>query len=82
MRDTECSSVERFKLPDGFSIDDHFQGHFGIHRGGEPTKVVIEFDPRVVEYVMSRKVHPTQELKALPSGGVEDSRCGSATSPR
>jgi predicted DNA-binding transcriptional regulator YafY len=70
MRDTECAPVERFKLPDDFSIDDHFQGHFGIHRGGTPTEVIIVFDPRVVEYIRTRKVHPTQELVMLPNGGA------------
>ena len=70
MRDTECAVTERFELPEEFSIDDHFQGHFGIYRGGAPQKVVIEFDARVVEYVKTRRVHPSQELVDLPNGGV------------
>ncbi len=70
MRDTECAVSERFNLPDDFSIDDHFQGHFGIHRGGAPRRVVIEFDERVIEYVKTRRVHPSQELTDLPNGGV------------
>ena len=70
MRDTECAVSERFALPPGFSIDEHFQGQFGIWRGGEPRRVVIDFDPRVAEFVRTRNVHPSQEIVALSSGGV------------
>lgn len=70
MRDTECAVTERFELPADFSIDDYFQGQFGIWRGGEPRRVVIDFDERVTEFVRTRKVHPSQELTSLPGGGV------------
>lgn len=70
MRDTECAVTERFELPEDFSIDDYFQGQFGIFRGGEPRRVVIDFDARVAEFIRSRKVHPSQELTVLPGGGV------------
>ncbi len=70
MRDTECAVTERFELPPDFSIDDYFQGQFGIWRGGEPRRVVIDFDERVTEFVRTRKVHPSQEITPLPGGGV------------
>jgi predicted DNA-binding transcriptional regulator YafY len=70
MRDTECASTERFDLPEDFSIDDHFQGQFGIFRGSEPKKVVIDFDAKVAELVRTRRVHPSQQLAPLPKGGV------------
>lgn len=70
MRDTECAVTERFELPEDFSIDDYFQGQFGIFRGGEPRRVVIDFDARVADFVRTRKVHPSQELTVLPGGGV------------
>jgi len=70
MRDTECAVTERFELPEGFSIDDHFQGQFGIWRGGEPRRVVIDFDARVAEFVRTRRVHPSQEITPLSNGGV------------
>jgi predicted DNA-binding transcriptional regulator YafY len=70
MRDTECAITDRFELPAKFSIDDHFQGQFGIWRGGEPRRVVIDFDPRVAEFVRTRRVHRSQELAPLPGGGV------------
>ncbi len=70
MRDTECSASERFSLPDSFSVDDYFQGQFGIWRGGEAKKVVVEFNARVADLVVTRRVHPSQELTMLPDGGV------------
>jgi len=70
MRDTECAVTERFALPASFSIDDYFQGQFGIWSGGEPRKVVIDFDARVAEFVRTRRVHPSQQLSSLPGGGV------------
>ena len=70
MRDAECAAIERFTLPDDFSIEDHFQGQFGIFRGGQPKNVVVDFDPKVAEYVRTRRVHPSQELSPLPNGGV------------
>jgi predicted DNA-binding transcriptional regulator YafY len=70
MRDTECAVTERFALPPAFSIDDHFQGQFGIWSGGKPQRVVIDFDERVTDFVRTRKVHKSQKLTALPDGGV------------
>ena len=70
MRDTECAATERFELPDDFKIDDYFQGQFGIFRGLESRTVVIDFDPKVAEFVRTRRVHPSQQLSALPKGGV------------
>ncbi len=70
MRDTECAVAERFDLPEDFKVEDHFQGQFGIWRGGDPKRVVIEFDERVTEYVETRRIHPSQETERLQSGGV------------
>jgi predicted DNA-binding transcriptional regulator YafY len=70
MRDTECSTQGRFQLPPDFSIDQYYEGQFGIFRGGEPRRVVVDFDPRVVEFVKTRKIHPSQRLSDLPNGGV------------
>ena len=35
-----------------------------------PRRVVIDFDAKVAEFVRTRRVHPSQELAPLPSGGV------------
>src|SRR5690606_38152710 len=45
-------------------------GQFGIFRGRASQRVVIDFEARVVEYVRTRLVHPSQVLRNLPGGGV------------
>jgi predicted DNA-binding transcriptional regulator YafY len=70
MRDTECAVSERFELPEGFRVDDYFQGQFGVFRGGSPMLVVVDFDARVREFVETRRIHPSQRLEPLPDGGV------------
>lgn len=70
MRDTECSFTERFELPEDFSVDDYFQGAFGVFKGVDQYKVVIEFDAHAAEYVRMRKVHPSQKLAGIANGGV------------
>lgn len=70
MRDTDCAVHERFELPDGFRIEDYFQGQFGIWHGGEPQQVVVDFDARVREYVETRRIHPSQSLSVNADGSV------------
>jgi predicted DNA-binding transcriptional regulator YafY len=70
MRDTQCDTNERFELPDDFSIEDYFQGEFGIWRSQERHRVIVEFDAAAAEYVKSRKVHPSQRLAPIAGGGI------------
>jgi predicted DNA-binding transcriptional regulator YafY len=70
MRNTECSTTERFDLPEDFRIDDYFQGEFGIWRSQQRHRVVIDFDAQAAPYVRMRKVHASQKLSSLPGGGV------------
>lgn len=70
MRDTECASMERFVLPDDFDVDQYFQGEFGIWKGTEQHRVVIDFDAQAADYVRMRKVHGTQKLQGTAGGGV------------
>lgn len=70
MRDTQCSTTERFELPPDFDIDQYFQGEFGIWRDAKQHKVVIEFDSRAAEYIRTRRVHATQKLTGIAGGGV------------
>jgi predicted DNA-binding transcriptional regulator YafY len=70
MRDTEVSATERFELPADFHIDDYFQGQFGIWRGAQSIRVVVDFDAKVAEYVRARKVHSSQKISTLPDGGT------------
>jgi predicted DNA-binding transcriptional regulator YafY len=62
--------TERFELPQDFSVDDYFQGEFGIWKGTGPHKVVVDFDAQAAEYVRVRKVHPTQKLASIAGGGL------------
>ncbi len=70
MRDTEVEYVERFALPDGFRVDDYFQGSFGIWRGTRKIRVVIEFDAEAAEWLRNRRIHPTQRVVATAGGGM------------
>ena len=70
MRATECSTTERFTLPEDFNIDDYFQGEFGIWRSTEKHRVVVDFDAQAVEYIRGRRFHASQRVSALPGGGA------------
>jgi predicted DNA-binding transcriptional regulator YafY len=70
MRDTECATTERFELPPTFRVEDYFQGQFGIFSGGSPRRVVVDFSPKVADYVRTRKVHPSQVIEELSNGWV------------
>ncbi|MGD9902595.1 MAG: helix-turn-helix transcriptional regulator [Vicinamibacterales bacterium] len=47
-----------------------FGQSLGVNRGGRPERVVVDFAPRVARYVRERTWHPSQQLDALPDGGV------------
>jgi predicted DNA-binding transcriptional regulator YafY len=68
MRNTQASATDRFELPPDFSIDDYFQGEFGIWKAATQHDVVVEFDEHAAEYVRMRQVHPSQKLTPLPGG--------------
>lgn len=70
MRDTECAVSERFEVPGDFSIDEYFQGEFGVWRSSERHRVVIEFDALAAPYVRRRRFHPSQRLMGIAGGGV------------
>jgi predicted DNA-binding transcriptional regulator YafY len=72
--DADASPVSHFTLPDGFSVDRHFEGAFGVHAGDAPTRVVIDFHPSVADYVQSRQF-PGEDggsaiVETLGDGGV------------
>ena len=72
--DADASPVSHFALPDGFSVDRHFEGAFGVHAGDAPTRVVIDFHASVADYVQSRQF-PGEDgagaiVEPLPDGGV------------
>lgn len=72
--DADADPLSQFALPADFSVDKHFEGTFGVHSGGEPTRVVIDFHPRVADFVRTRRF-PGEDGKdatcdTLPDGGV------------
>ena len=73
--DADASPVAHFALPEGFSVDWHFEGAFGVHAGDAArSRVVIDFDASVADYVQSRQF-PGEDgepavVEPLPGGGV------------
>jgi predicted DNA-binding transcriptional regulator YafY len=70
IRDTTCLVGERFALPKGFDVRTFAQGQFGLWRGGETRRVVVELDARVAEFARSRRAHPSQRIEELDGGAV------------
>ena len=70
MSDTECVTKAHFKLPADFVVTDYFQGQFGMWHGDDRTRVVVEFDATVAEFVRTRRVHTSQCIDELEGGGV------------
>jgi predicted DNA-binding transcriptional regulator YafY len=72
--DADASAVSHFELPEGFSVDAHFAGQFGLHAGDTPTQVTIDFHAAVADYVRSREFPgengSSARLTALDGGGV------------
>jgi predicted DNA-binding transcriptional regulator YafY len=67
-------TLDHFDLPEGFRVDAHFAGQFGVHTGGDPERVVVDFHPRVADLVRSRSFPGEDGGEArcaeLPGGGV------------
>ena len=61
---------DHFEVPADFHLQEFFHGAFGIFRGGEAHRVVVDFAAPVRARVEARQWHRTQKLKALPDGGV------------
>lgn len=62
--------LEKSFVPGADMADDAFGQSLGVNRGGKPEKIVVEFTPRVANYVRERTWHGSQQLEALPDGGV------------
>lgn len=71
MHDVRCGSDEHFDVPRDFRLEDYLQGHFGLWRAvGAPVEVVVDFDPAIADYPLTRHVHPSQRVEHLAGGGV------------
>lgn len=72
--EADADPLSHFALPEGFSVDKHFEGTFGVHSGETSTRVVVDFDARVADFVRTRRF-PGEDGKdatceTLPDGGV------------
>lgn len=59
----------RFHRPAHFSLDELFQGSFGIMpTEGQEREVIAEFHPRVAVLIEERQWHPSQKLERTDAG--------------
>lgn len=62
--------LEKSFVPGSDMADEAFGQSLGVNRGGKPEKIVVEFTPRVANYVRERTWHGSQQIDVLPDGGV------------
>ena len=60
-----------FTRPQKFSVEKMLRASFGVHSGRGDHTVVIRFDAVAADYIREKRWHPSQELREVPSGGVE-----------
>lgn len=60
-----------FSKPETFSLEERLRGSFGVHSGDSPRDVIIQFSPRVADYIREKNWHPTQKLRLLRDGSLE-----------
>ena len=60
-----------FPRPQKFSVEKRLRDSFGVHSGKGEHEVIIQFNPRVADYVQEKKWHESQQLRPLKNGGVE-----------
>jgi predicted DNA-binding transcriptional regulator YafY len=68
--DASVTNAGRFDLPEGFDLNDFYQGRFGLWRAESRVRVVVDFDASAAHEVRKRRFHPTQRLSAQRGGGV------------
>lgn len=60
---------EKYRRLADFSLDEYFSSSWVLERG-EPTRVVIEFDPEQAKYVRGRQWHQSQQCEEQPGGSL------------
>lgn len=60
-----------FSRPEGFSPEKFFANALGVLGGEEDYTVVIRFNAAVADRVREREWHESQQMRDLPSGGLE-----------
>jgi predicted DNA-binding transcriptional regulator YafY len=64
-------SARWFERPKDFSVERYFATALGVMNGQESHQVRIRFDPLAADHIRDRFWHESQELVALPDGGIE-----------
>lgn len=70
MFDTQAVLNERFTLPEGFKVDDWFQGAFGLFETSGKARVTVELDAAAAQSLKATVIHPSQRMSPLPGGGL------------
>jgi proteasome accessory factor B len=70
----EKAGVEefRFQRPDGFDLEKHLAGSFGIYHtdGDREVRIRVRFSPAVARYVQESRWHASQKLVKERDGGL------------
>jgi proteasome accessory factor B len=61
---------ETFQPPLDFSADAYFRWSWEAWGGGEPTRVMVRFHPRVARMIEETQRHPSQIVRDEPDGSV------------
>lgn len=72
--DADADPLQHFAVPDDFAVDKHFEGQFGLHAGGTPTRVVVEFHGWAAEDVRTRRF-PGEDGKEAACEPLSDGGC-------
>jgi predicted DNA-binding transcriptional regulator YafY len=64
-------SVESFKRPESFSIQDHLKKSFGVFTAKGNHNLRIRFDKFASQLVRERVWHPSQQIQELANGELE-----------
>jgi proteasome accessory factor B len=62
---------KKFKVPQGFSIEQQLRGSFGVHSGAGHFDVRIRFSAKVADFIREKKWHASQKLHDARNGAVE-----------
>lgn len=69
VEDAEVTEVP-FEPQQGFNLQRHLLGCFGVFKGDKPVKVRVRFSARVARYVIESTWHPSQKIENDGDGSV------------
>ena len=69
IEDAEVTQLP-FNRPEGFSLDDHLAGSFGVFQGKESVTIRVRFLPSAARYVEESRWHASQELVRQGDGSL------------